>query len=151
MITRRDILVASLAIAATATLAALAQPRAKPLMHSCLFNWSGLKAVPTKTGERRDVFDSPTTTLDRFECHVTTINPGESPHAAHRHPEEELLIVKEGVLEIMQNDQTNRVSAGGVIFEASNELHGARNVGTNQATYYVLKWFPPGLAKGKAQ
>jgi len=151
MITRRDLIVAFAAMAVTASVSLLAQSKTKPLMQSCLFKWSSLKSAQTKTGERRDVFDAPTATLDRIECHVTTLNPGEAPHAAHQHPEEELLIVKEGSLEAMQNGRTNVVEAGGVIFEASNEPHGVRNAGTNLASYYVLKWFPPGLNKTKAK
>src|SRR5262245_3265907 len=100
MITRRDLIVACLSITTTATLVALAQSGSKLMMHSSVFSCDRLKVAQPKTGERRDIFDSATATLDRLECHATTINPGESPHAAHRHPEEELLIVKEGVLEI---------------------------------------------------
>jgi XRE family transcriptional regulator, regulator of sulfur utilization len=151
MITRRDFTVAAVSILATAAVVAFAQSAAKPLMHSSVFNWSSLKVEPTKTGERRQVFNAPTATLENFECHITTLNPGESPHLAHRHPDEELMIVKEGTLEAVQNDQTNRVEAGGIIFEASNELHGLRNIGTNRATYFVLKFYPHDLAKPKPQ
>jgi quercetin dioxygenase-like cupin family protein len=73
------------------------------------------------------------------------------PHAAHQHPEEELVIVKEGVLESMQNGVTNRVETGGMIFEASNERHGLRNPGPNQAVYYVIKIYPHDLAKAVAK
>jgi quercetin dioxygenase-like cupin family protein len=83
--------------------------------------------------------------------HITTLNPGESPHPPHRHAAEELMIIKEGTLEALQGDQTNIVEAGGIIFEASNELHGLRNIGTNPATYYVLKIAPRDLAKPKPQ
>lgn len=146
MITRRDSIVAAIAITFTAAAIVLAQTAAKPVMHSAVFNWNSLKPVPTKIGERTQVFDSPTKTLDRFECHITTLNPGESPHPAHMHPEEELMIVKEGVIEeVLGGNQTNRVEAGGLIFCASNEMHGMRNIGTNRATYYVFKFFPPGL------
>jgi len=134
---------------ATAAVVTLAQSSAKPVMHSSVFAWSSLKAVLTKTGARREVFDARPATLDRLECHITTLNPGEAPHAAHQHPEEELMIVKEGTLAAVQNDKTNRVAAGGIIFEASNELHGVRNIGTNQATYYVIKWFSPGVLKNQ--
>ena len=34
----------------------------------------------------------------------------------------------------------NIVTAGGIIVEASNELHGLKNIGTNQATYFVFKF-----------
>ncbi len=57
------------------------------------------------------------------------------------------MIIKEGTLEALQGDKTNLVTAGGIIFEASNELHGLRNVGTNRATYFVLKIVPRDLAK----
>ena len=149
MIHRRDLLVAGVAVVVTATIMAWAQAPARLVMHSRIFDWNRLPVETTKTGQRREVFDEATATLERFECHVTTLNPGEAPHAAHRHPEEELMIVREGTLEAVQNDRTNLVEAGGLIFEASNELHGVRNAGTNRATYYVLKWFPPGMVKAK--
>jgi uncharacterized cupin superfamily protein len=147
MITRRDIIVSSVTALATLAVAVLAQSDAKPLMRSRIFDWNSLKPVPTKSGERRDVFNSATATLDNFECHISTLNPGQVPHPPHRHAEEELMILKEGTLEAIQNDRTNVVAAGGIIFEGSNELHGIRNVGTKPATYYVLKWTPPGLTK----
>lgn len=150
-ITRRDLLVAAIAVGATSTVMVLAQTPAKPPMHSSVFNWDAMKVETTKTGERRGVFDAPTPTLARFECHITTLNPGEAPHAGHRHPEEELMIVKEGTLEAVQIDRTNRVEAGGMIFEASNEYHGVRNIGSNRATYYVLKWYPHDLARPEAK
>ncbi|MGD0017226.1 MAG: cupin domain-containing protein [Verrucomicrobiia bacterium] len=148
MITRKDIVVATVSILATAAVVALAQSTLKPT-HSCVFNWNDLKPVQTPTGERRQVCDMPTATLDRFECHITTLDPGKVPHPAHRHPEEEVMILKEGTLESVHNGETNRVEAGGIIFQASNELHGLRNIGTNRATYFVVKFFPPGVVKAK--
>ena len=126
---------------------AFAQSAGKPVMHSSIFNWADLKTVPTKMGERRVVFDAPTPTLANLECHITTLNPGESPHPPHRHADEELMIVREGTLAALQGDQTNIVTAGGIIFEASNELHGLRNVGTNPATYFVFRFVPHDLVK----
>ena len=147
-ITRRDVVVATISIFVAVAGMAFAQAAAvKPLMHSCVFNWADLKAVPTKQGERRSVFDAPTPTLANLECHITTLNPGESPHAPHRHANEELMVVKEGTLAALQGDQTNIVTAGGIIFEASNEWHGLKNIGTNQAVYYVFKFDPHDLVK----
>jgi XRE family transcriptional regulator, regulator of sulfur utilization len=151
MITRRNFVVAGVAIFTTAAVIAFAQTAAKPVMHSCVVNWNDLKVEPTKQGEYRTVFDSPTPTFAELEMHITTLNPGESPHAPHRHPEEELLIIKEGTVAAYQNGQTNIVEAGGIIFEASNELHGLRNIGTNRATYYVVKITPHDLAKPNPQ
>ena len=144
MIKRRDVVVAAVSVCMTLGVVALAQTR-KPIMQSSVFDWSSFEAKPTKVGARRDVFDTPTATLDQLECHITTINPGEAPHAPHQHPDEELIIVKEGTIEAMQNGVTKTASTGSIIFEASNQLHGLKNVGKTPATYYVVKWFSPGL------
>jgi quercetin dioxygenase-like cupin family protein len=120
---------------------------AKPLMHSRIFQWSNLQAQPTDIGALRNVFDGPTATLENLSCHITTLNPGKEPHPAHRHPEEELLVIKEGTLEVTQNGVTNQVSVGGMVFCASNELHGWRNSSTNPVTYYVIHVYPRDLAK----
>jgi XRE family transcriptional regulator, regulator of sulfur utilization len=140
MITRRDVVVAALACCATATIVVMAQS-GKTLMRSSVFDWEKIPVKETKTGARRDFFDAPTATLERLECHVTTVKAGEASHAAHAHPEEELIIIKEGTLESVQNGETKRVGPGSILFEGSNELHGMRNVGTTPATYYVLKWY----------
>ncbi len=149
MITKRDLLVGTLAAGLTFVGITLAQSK-KPLMTSSVFDWNAIEAKPTRTGARRDFFDAPTATLDTIECHVTTINPGEAPHAPHRHPEEELIIVKEGTIEAMQNGVTKRAGPGSIIFEASNDFHGLRNVGQTPATYHVIKWFTPATPKPKS-
>jgi quercetin dioxygenase-like cupin family protein len=145
---RRVVVVAALAmLAAGATLAGLGRAAPAPQMRSRVFDWAQLKPEASKTGERREVFDAPTATLDRLASHVTTLNPGQAPHPAHKHPEEELMIVRQGTLEVTLNGQATRVETGGMIFCASNEMHGLRNVGTTPAIYYVIKWFPHDLGK----
>jgi quercetin dioxygenase-like cupin family protein len=147
MITRRDFMVAAASVLLTVAGFAFAESNGKPVLRSGVFNWADVKAKPTKFGESRPVFDAPTPTLAEFECHITTLNPGEEPHPPHRHADEELMIVREGTLAALQGDRTNIVTAGGIVFEASNELHGLRNIGTNRATYYVLKFVPRDLGK----
>lgn len=120
-------------------------------MDSTIFDWNSSKAQPTKTGSRRQFFQAPTSTLDELECHVTTLNKGEAAHAPHQHPEEEIVIVKEGTLEILIGEKWKRCGAGSVIFHASNVLHGMRNVGDGQASYHVFKWFLPGTKKQPAK
>ncbi len=122
----------------------IAQDQTPRRLPSSVFNWQKLEAKPTKVGARREVFDSATATLDRLECHVTTVNVGESPHDPHRHPDEELIIVKEGTLEVAINGQSQKAGPGSLFFYASNDLHGMRNVGDAPATYFVLRWTSPG-------
>jgi quercetin dioxygenase-like cupin family protein len=116
---------------------------------STVFDWEKLTAKATKVGERREVADSPTATLKNFECHVTTIRAGESPHPAHRHPDEEIILVKEGLIEVTINGQSQRAGAGSIFFYASGDEHGMKNVGDQTATYYVLRLVTEATPKPK--
>ena len=75
-----------------------------------------------------------------IEGHVTTLNPGEIPHEAHRHPDEEMVVIKEGTIEATINGVSQRGGPGSVFFFASNDLHGMKNVGTTIATYHVFRF-----------
>lgn len=150
MVTRRDVLVAVVAATMATAAVAWAQSTALRVMPSSNYEWKSIKAVPTATGEKRAIFSDRTATLDQLAVHVTTVNPGERAHDPHRHWEEELIIVKEGTLESMQNGETTTVGPGSVVFQASNDMHGMKNVGDTPASYYVIKWFPPG-SKSAAQ
>jgi quercetin dioxygenase-like cupin family protein len=143
MITRRDVLVAVLA--AGLTLGGVALSGRAEVMGSSIFEWEKMTAQTTKTGMVRRVVQQPTATLDELEIHITTLNPGESPHAPHKHPDEELIVIKEGTVESFLNGQTQRVGPGSIIFQASNQMHGIKNVGTGPATYHVIKWNSPGM------
>ncbi|ACU61722.1 cupin domain-containing protein [Chitinophaga pinensis] len=118
-------------------------------LSSAIYDWNKIKVEATKTGEKRQFLQAPTPTLDELELHVTTLNPGEAPHPPHQHPDEELIIVKEGIVESTVNKTTKRVGPGSVIFQASNQLHGIRNVGATQAVYYVIKWKTEKTPRGK--
>ena|SRR5436190_7748300 len=133
------IAVAAAAFGSLATIAAQAQAK-KPIQRSTVFDWNTLEATPNKTGTRRDVMRAPTPTLDELEMHISTLNPGQESHPPHQHVEEELLIVREGTVETLQNGKASRLGPGSIIFHSSNDLHNIRNVGSTPATYHVINW-----------
>ena len=110
-------------------------------MASAVIDWEKIERVPTRTGFRRAVFDAPTATLDRFHCHVTTLNPGEDTGPLHRHPQEELVVVREGTLEVNIDGRRQTATGGSMIFFSANELENMRNIGSAPATYVVLQFF----------
>jgi XRE family transcriptional regulator, regulator of sulfur utilization len=140
----RDAIVAILSVSATLTLVA-AMPRA--VLPSTAFDWDSVPVRQTEYGASRQVVRSPTATLDELEIHITTLNPGQTSHAPHQHPNEELLIVKEGTVEALVSGEWKKLGVGSVIFQASNQLHGIRNVGGGPATYHVVNWSSPGMKK----
>jgi len=148
MITRRDVLVAMLGAGLTLS-AVTALDARRAVMGSMIFDWNSFEAKPNKTGAVRTVVQQPTATLDELEIHITTLNPGESPHAPHQHPDEELVVVKEGTVESLVNGQLRQVGPGSIIFQAANQMHSIRNVGSGPATYHVIKWNSPGMLAKK--
>ena len=131
MITRRNLMVA---------LAAARAPQQTPVMQSAAFDWNTISAKETKVGSVRSFFKAPTATLEELELHVTTLNPGQEPHPPHRHPNEEMVIIREGTVEVLVNGDWKRLGPGSVLFNASNQLHGLRNVGAIPAVYHVINW-----------
>jgi len=136
MLTRRDVLVALSAAALTAGGFALAQ--SMQANGSWAIDWDSVPAKPTDSGSGRSFFKGPTATLKDLDVHVTTLNPGGAPHSPHKHPNEEMLIVKSGTIEALINGEWKRVGPGGVVFLASNIFHGVRNAGTEPAVYHVI-------------
>jgi quercetin dioxygenase-like cupin family protein len=82
-------------------------------------------------------------TLDELEMHITTLKPGLSSHPPHTHPNEELLIVREGTVEALVDGKLKRVGPGSIVFQASNVPHNITNVGDVPATYHVVNWKSP--------
>lgn len=138
MLSRRELVIALVAAASTAC--AFAAADRLPRISSSVFDWNRVQAKPTETGSVRSFFKVRTPTLEQLEVHVTTLNPGKSPHPPHRHPNEEMLIIRQGTVEALINGDWKRVGPGSVIFFASNQLHGLRNVGTEAAVYHVINF-----------
>jgi quercetin dioxygenase-like cupin family protein len=138
MVTRRDLFVALIAI--TATAGAFAVANSTQVLGSAVFDWNSIPVKQTNVGSVRSFVKEPTATLEELEIHVTTLDPGKMSHPPHKHPNEELIIIRQGTVETLSNGEWKRVGPGSVIFNASNQLHGLRNVGTEPAIYHVINW-----------
>jgi XRE family transcriptional regulator, regulator of sulfur utilization len=139
MLSIRDLAVAVLAVSGTLC-AVAAVEAAKPVIGESAWSWNDLVAQKTAIGETRAIVKGPTATLDELEMHITTLNPGMASHPPHKHPNEELVIVDSGTVEALVNGEWKRLGPGSVILNASNVLHGLRNVGTTPAQYHVINW-----------
>jgi len=138
MITRRDVAIAVVAVACTAGGFALSGEL--PMLGPAVFERNSITAKATPVGEVRSFFTMRTATLDQLEVHETMLNPGKSPHAPHKHPNEEMLVIRQGTVEALVKGEWKRVGPGSVVFNASNQLHGLRNVGTEPAVYTVINF-----------
>lgn len=143
MITRRDVGIAVGAVVLTLGAVAVAQTPKPALIGPSVWRWEDLKPHATDVGTYAQLAKGPTATLDELEMHVTTLKPGMSSHPPHTHPNEELVIIREGQVETLSGGEWKKVGPGGVIFNASNSPHALKNIGTTDAVYHVINWKPP--------
>ena len=142
-LTKREILIAGMSAALTGGAFALAQTATTGLVGASIYPAESMKASKTSFGEARQVMKGPTATLEQLELHITTLNPGQSPHPPHHHPNEELILIDKGTLETLSNGKWERLGPGSVIFNSTESWHGLRNVGDGPAQYFVVNWRTP--------
>ncbi len=137
---RRDLLVALSAFAAMGSVQveAQAQPSEKVLSQSQVWTFESLEAKKNANGFSRSVVQGVLATGEAVEMHETTLLPGHMPHPAHKHRHSEFMMIREGQLEFDNDGKKERVGPGGVIFAASNVMHGLINVGDVPANYFVI-------------
>jgi mannose-6-phosphate isomerase-like protein (cupin superfamily) len=123
-------------------LTAFAQASAKDTIpaHCATFNFSDLpKSVNATTGNiTRAVMQGTLPTGEYIEMHETMLAPGQMPHPAHHHVHSELMLIREGTVEFQMGDHASVVTAGGVLYARSGEMHGLKNVGSTPANYFVI-------------
>lgn len=110
---------------------------------SMVVDWEKMQPATVSNGVRRAVFDGPTATLDKLHCHITTLNPGEVSGPPCLHLQEEVIIVKEGVVAATLDGHTETAGPGSVIFFASHATTRLRNPGKEPCTYIVVYYYTP--------
>src|SRR3984957_9496307 len=145
-INRRDLCVALSAFATIGSVMAEAQAGAAAgsdgkLSKSVVFNYDQLPVKQNANGGAgRQVLSGTLPTGEFVEVHETTLPVGQMPHPPHRHSHSEFVLIREGSVVLF--DEAGKASApvgpGGVIFTASNVLHGSKNTGTVTANYFVV-------------
>ena len=139
---RRDLCIALSALAAAGSLTSEGEAQAKSNeVLSKSQSWT-FDSLPVKHnangGASRAVVQGVLATGEPIEVHETTLPAGQMPHPAHKHRHSEFLFIREGELEVDSNGTKSRLGPGGVIFNASNVMHGLKNVGTTTANYFVI-------------
>ena len=110
----------------------------KPALPSAAYRFEDLPVRENGPNRSRAVFDGSTHTGFHIDMHMTELAPGQAPHAPHSHVHEEMVMIKDGTLEVTIKERVTRVGPGSTVYVASNERHGWKNVGEGRALYFVL-------------
>src|ERR1700749_2207034 len=141
---RRELFVALSAFAAMGGVMAEAQAGAAAgpdgkLSKSVVFNYDQLPVKQNSNGGTgRQVLSGTLPTGEFVEVQETTLPAGKMQHPPHKHSHSEFLLIREGNLEFINDGKPEPVGPGGVVFTASNVMHGLKNVGTTMASYFVV-------------
>ena len=118
---------------------AAAQGRAQNSgLPSKMFRYEDLPVRANGQNKSRAVFNGKTSRGYGIEMHETELAPGLAPHPPHSHVHEELIVVREGTMEVTILSKTEKLGPGSVAYVASGEEHGWRNVGDTRARYYII-------------
>ena len=131
---RRDLaaLLPILAASAAAQQANALQAKTYP------FGDLAVRTSASGTTKSRAVFDGVTTRGQRITAHFSELAPGQAPHPPSRQKHEEIILLREGTLEVILNGVTSTIGPGSVIFVPFEDLNGWKNVGTTVAQYFVV-------------
>ena len=91
-------------------------------------------------GDLRFFVEGSTGQLKGLTVGSLELEPGQSPHPPHTHPEEELMIITEGSGEITIEGKVSKVNPGSVMYAGANGLHGIVNTTSAPLTFYWVKW-----------
>jgi mannose-6-phosphate isomerase-like protein (cupin superfamily) len=85
-----------------------------------------------------------------LSCHISALAPGSSPHPPHRHPEEEILLVLHGEVDLVLPDRPpadggprERLRRGQLAYYPSEYPHTLEVSGDEPANYLMFKWRMP--------
>lgn len=121
-------------------LIAIAQFIMRQSIPSNVYRWNEAPVMQTTTGQQRTILDGQTTDFRHLRVHATTLPSRQAPHPAHRHDEEELIIIKEGELTVTIEGRTKTLGPGSVALMMPGDEHGFENKGDTPATYYVMRY-----------
>ncbi len=81
----------------------------------------------------------------RTSASLVVVEPGRELHPAHKHAEEEFLLIVEGEGRWSLNGRTFKAKAGDFLYAAPWDDHGLFNSGTAPLKFVVWKWNSKGV------
>jgi (S)-ureidoglycine aminohydrolase len=108
------------------------------LIKSGVYSFSKAKKENKETGYRKPILNGKTVDFKPYSVHYTSVNAGKKSHDPHKHTTEELIIVKEGEIDLTIEGVENKLKVGDVAIIKPNDMHGIVNNGKKKATYMVM-------------
>lgn len=123
-----------------------AQSQTDGPLKSQVVTWDDAPSNVGEWGEMRSHFRGETFGTTEALAALTVVKPGQALHPAHRHVEEEYLLITEGSGVWHLDGREFPAKKGDVLYVEPWVMHGLVNTGTEPLTFFVVKWNSKGVA-----
>lgn len=107
---------------------------------SFLMDWFDMNYRAHDKGGVRQLFDRKTVMNNRFDIHITSLNPGLSSHAPHTHKNEEIILMVDGEGVMVLGEEKQKIVTGDAAWVESMIPHNITNTGKRPAVYFAIQW-----------
>lgn len=114
--------------------------RGRQAGNSFMMDWFDMNYRAHDKGGVRQLFDRKTVMNNRFDIHITSLNPGLSSHAPHTHKNEEIILMVDGEGVMVLGDQQQKIITGDAAWVESMIPHNITNTGKRPAVYFAIQW-----------
>ena len=114
--------------------------RGKNAGPSFMMDWYDMVYKPHDRGGVRQLFDRKTVMMNRFDIHITSLNPGISSHPPHTHQNEEIILMIDGEGEMILGDKKQKIITGDAAWVESMIPHNITNIASRPAVYFAIQW-----------
>lgn len=128
-----------------AALLSLTPARASEPLKSKIVGFEEARPTPAKWGEMRRYFTGETFGTKDVLTAVAIVDPGKSVHRAHRHAQEEYLIVAEGSGTWSLDGKESPAQRGDILYAEPWVYHGLMNSGDKPLIFVVVRYNAKGL------
>lgn len=121
-------------------------------LESKVYSWAGAPILKKTDAVQRPLLAGSTTDFRHLSVHTTTVAAHQAPHPAHKHNDEELIIIKEGELTVTIGGKTKTLGPNSIALIMPGDEHGFDNRGSTPVTYYVMRYeskLPVDTARGQ--
>ena len=114
-------------------------------LKSQIVRWDDARSHTADWGEMRRYFGGQTGGTKNVLVAVAIVEPGKTVHAAHRHAEEEYLMLVEGSGTWSLEGKETEASRGDILYAAPWVYHGITNTGHEPLIFAVVRYNPKGV------
>ena len=129
----------------TSSSGAAGKVKKTPTLESSIVSWEKAKPIKGDWGEMRTYFRGQTRgTRDVFTA-IAVVKPGQAVHEAHRHAEEEYLLINEGTGVWHLAGKQSPARKNDILYVGPWVDHGLVNTGDKPLVFTVVRFNPKGI------